>query len=243
MPTFPARVMMKVPPAVLENCTTFPTVLDPMTVRTFPAAAGVEVDVINVPLTVPTVMFGIPVRFWASPEVRLVAVPVMPVPGPENCTEAVIVVPLIVFAPATTPNMDPAAKVVDTKDTAFMLRMFARLETFRVRTFPDAVAKDAVFRVRMFARLETFRVRTFPDVVAKDTVFKVRMFARLATFRVRMFARLETSRVRTFPDVVAKDTVFKVRMFARLETFRVWTFADAVPRLRMFEEVAFIVVA
>ena len=109
--------------------------------------------------------------------------------------------------------------------------------------FAVRAPRETAFMVRMFARLETFRVRTFPDVVAKDEVFRVRMFARLETFRVRTFAWLETFRVWTAPDVVAKDTVFKVRMFARLETFRVWTFADAAPRLRMFEEVAFIVVA
>ena len=77
------------------------------------------------------------------------------------------------------------------RETAFMVRMFARLETFRVRTFPDVVAKDEVFRVRMFARLETFRVETFPDVVAKDAVFRVRMFATVCTLSagVDMFDR------------------------------------------------------
>jgi hypothetical protein len=37
--------MMNVPPAVLENCTTFPVVLDPMTVMTFASAAGVALAV------------------------------------------------------------------------------------------------------------------------------------------------------------------------------------------------------
>ena len=47
MPTFPALVMMKFDPAVVENCTTFPVVLDPMTVRTFAAAEGVPLAVID----------------------------------------------------------------------------------------------------------------------------------------------------------------------------------------------------
>ena len=52
MPTLPALVMMNVPPAVFENCTTFPVVLDPMTVRTFAAAAGVALNVADVAETV-----------------------------------------------------------------------------------------------------------------------------------------------------------------------------------------------
>jgi hypothetical protein len=45
MPTLPALVMMKFPPAEFENCTTFPVVLDPTTVRTFAEAAGVALNV------------------------------------------------------------------------------------------------------------------------------------------------------------------------------------------------------
>jgi hypothetical protein len=37
--------MMKFPPAELLNWNTFPVVLDPMTVRTFAAAAGVALNV------------------------------------------------------------------------------------------------------------------------------------------------------------------------------------------------------
>jgi hypothetical protein len=37
--------MMKFPPALLLNWKTFPVVLDPMTVRTFAAAAGVALNV------------------------------------------------------------------------------------------------------------------------------------------------------------------------------------------------------
>jgi hypothetical protein len=37
--------MMKFPPALLENCTTFPVVLDPTTVRTFAEAVGVALNV------------------------------------------------------------------------------------------------------------------------------------------------------------------------------------------------------
>jgi hypothetical protein len=37
--------MMKFPPAELLNWTTFPVVLDPTTVRTFAAAAGVALNV------------------------------------------------------------------------------------------------------------------------------------------------------------------------------------------------------
>ena len=43
----PALVMMKFPPAELENCMTFPVVLEPMTVRTFAAAEGVPLAVID----------------------------------------------------------------------------------------------------------------------------------------------------------------------------------------------------
>jgi hypothetical protein len=45
--------MMNVPPAVLENWTTFPAVEDPRTVRTFAAAAGVAIDVTVAAVTVP----------------------------------------------------------------------------------------------------------------------------------------------------------------------------------------------
>jgi hypothetical protein len=95
MPTFPAFVMMKFPPAELLNWKTFPVVLDPMTVRTFAAAAGVALNVAAaVALTVPTVMFGVPERPPAvPPTLRLAAEPVKPVPGPENCVEALTVVP------------------------------------------------------------------------------------------------------------------------------------------------------
>jgi isopentenyl diphosphate isomerase/L-lactate dehydrogenase-like FMN-dependent dehydrogenase len=37
--------MMKFPPAELENCMTFPVVLEPMTVRTLAEAAGVALNV------------------------------------------------------------------------------------------------------------------------------------------------------------------------------------------------------
>jgi hypothetical protein len=47
----PALVMMKFPPAELENCMTFPVVLDPTTVRTFAAAEGVPLAVIVGALT------------------------------------------------------------------------------------------------------------------------------------------------------------------------------------------------
>jgi hypothetical protein len=52
--------MMNVPPAVFENCTTFPVVLDPMTVRAFASAAGGPLAVIvcalsEVKLKAPTV--------------------------------------------------------------------------------------------------------------------------------------------------------------------------------------------
>ena len=61
MPTFPALVMMKFDPAVVENCTTFPVVLDPMTVRAFASAAGGPLAVIvgaltSVKLKAPTVV-------------------------------------------------------------------------------------------------------------------------------------------------------------------------------------------
>ena len=83
IPTFPAFVKMNVPPAVFENWTTFPVVLDPMTVRTFAAAAGVA-------LKVPDAIF---VKFF---ELSMTVVPptwYTAVPDALKPVEAVKVVP------------------------------------------------------------------------------------------------------------------------------------------------------
>ena len=94
----PSLVMMNVPPAVLENCTTFPVVLDPMTVRTFAAAAGVA---LNVEADAETVF---------EPARTPYIVPTREV--------ALTVEAAMVFEPARAPYIVPTREVAETVEAA-----------------------------------------------------------------------------------------------------------------------------